>query len=57
MEALGGLYLIIVMFLLFLAILWVLMPFAIFGTKDKLDILIEQSKETNELLKKVIQNL
>lgn len=50
MEALGGFYLIVVLFLFVLAILWFLLPFAIFGTKDKLSELIAENKKTNELL-------
>jgi hypothetical protein len=33
-----------------LAILWFLLPFAIFGTKDKLSELIAETKKTNEQL-------
>lgn len=50
MEALGGFYLIVVLFLFVLAILWFLLPFAIFGTKDKLSELITENKKTNEQL-------
>jgi hypothetical protein len=50
MEALGGLYLIVALFLFVLAILWFLLPFAIFGTKDKLSELIAETKKTNEQL-------
>ena len=50
MEALGGFYLIVVLFLFALAILWFLLPFAIFGTKDKLNELIAENKKTNEQL-------
>lgn len=50
MEALGGFYLIVVIFLFVLAILWFLLPFAIFGTKDKLSELIAENKKTNEQL-------
>ncbi len=50
MEALGGFYLIVAIFLFVLAILWFLLPFAIFGTKDKLSELIAENKKTNEQL-------
>ena len=43
------------LFFLFLAILWVLVPFAIFGAKPLLRELIKQQKETNAMLK--AQNL
>lgn len=50
MEALGGFYIFVALFLFVLAILWFLLPFAIFGTKDKLNELITESKKTNEHL-------
>jgi len=46
----GGVGLGIALFLLVLAILWFLLPFAIFGTKDKLSELIAETKKTNEQL-------
>jgi hypothetical protein len=46
----GSIGLGIVLFLFVLAILWFLLPFAIFGTKDKLSELIAESKKTNEQL-------
>lgn len=41
---------VVVLFLFVLAILWFLLPFAIFGTKDKLSELIAETKKTNEQL-------
>jgi len=52
-ETYTGLGFITVMFLVTLAILWFLLPFAIFGTKDLLQQLIKETKETNQLLKKL----
>ena len=52
-ETLGGLYLFVVLFLLVLAVLWFFLPFAIFGTKDKLNELIREAKKTNEELEKL----
>jgi len=52
-ETYTGLGFITVMFLVALAILWFLLPFAIFGTKDLLKQLIKETKETNQLLKKL----
>jgi hypothetical protein len=47
-EFLGGSFgILIILFLFILAILWFLLPFAIFGTKDKLDLLIAESRITN----------
>ncbi len=52
-ETLGGLYAGIALFLLVLAILWFFLPFAIFGTKDKLNQLILETQETNEELRRI----
>jgi len=52
-ETLGGLYIVVVLFLSILAILWFFLPFAIFGTKDKLNELIEETKKTNNELQKL----
>jgi hypothetical protein len=43
----GFLGIVIALFLLALAILWFILPFAIFGTKDKLSELIAESRQTN----------
>ena len=52
MSALGGTYFLVVIFLLVLAILWFFLPFAIFGTKAKLDALIQEMRKMNtELVK------
>ena len=40
-------------FLLLLVILWISLPFAVFGTKEKLDELIKETKSTNEHLEKL----
>ena len=51
MEALGaGVIIAIGLLCLLIAILWILMPFAIFGTKDLLRELIREQKKTNEIL-------
>ena len=42
--------LVMTLFGILVAILWVLMPFAIFGTKDLLRTLIKEQKRTNDLL-------
>jgi hypothetical protein len=46
----GGLGLFVGFFLFMLAVLWFLLPFAIFGTKDKLSALILESQRINEQL-------
>jgi hypothetical protein len=48
--ALSGSVLLVGLFLIILCILWFLLPFAIFGTKDKLDELIYETRKTNEEL-------
>ena len=49
--SLGGL---VFLFLFVLAVLWFLLPFAIFGTKDILKDLSRESEKTNELLVELI---
>jgi hypothetical protein len=43
----GGLIYILVIFLLVLSFVWCFLPFAIFGTKPRLDKLVEESEKTN----------
>ena len=43
-QTFGGLYIFVVIFLFILAILWFLLPFAIFGTKDRLDALLKEAR-------------
>ena len=50
-----GIGLIVVIFLVVLALLWFLLPFAIFGTKDLIEQQIKETKETNKLLKQIIE--
>jgi len=50
-----GLGLLIVIFLIVLALLWFFLPFAIFGTKDLIEQQIKESKETNKLLKQLLE--
>ena len=42
-----------VVFIILLLILWFLLPFAIFGTKVKLNDLINETKKTNDQLEKL----
>ena len=46
----GILGLFVFFFLLLVAIVWFFLPFAIFGTKGRLDTLIAETRKTNELL-------
>ncbi|MDP3322664.1 MAG: hypothetical protein Q8S71_03855 [Hydrogenophaga sp.] len=52
-DASTGFMVIVIGFLVILAILWFLLPFAIFGTKDLIQQQIDLAKETNALLKKL----
>lgn len=47
MTGLSGLF---VIFLIVLAVLWFLLPFAVFGVKDLLQQMLYETKKTNELL-------
>jgi ABC-type Na+ efflux pump permease subunit len=46
-----------ILFLIGLAILWFLLPFAIFGTKDILSHILAEQKRTNELLKQLLERI
>lgn len=50
----GSLGLIGILLLIVVAILWVLMPFAIFGIKDLARAVITQQKTTNKLLEQLL---
>ena len=50
MDYSSGVGLAVVVFLAVLAVLWFLLPFAIFGIKDKLTELIAETKNTNNQL-------
>lgn len=47
MEAYGLLMIAAVLFCVLLAILWICLPFAVFGIKDRLDTLIKLQREVN----------
>jgi hypothetical protein len=50
MEILGGLYTIAVLFVIVLAICWIILPFALIGTKPLLRQLLAEMKRNNDLL-------
>ena len=50
----GGVYLVIVLAGLLIGILWILMPFAVFGIKDLARELIKEQRKTNQLLEKLV---
>lgn len=52
-QALAGLGGLLVIFLMVLAVLWFFLPFAVFGIKDLLQQLINETKKNNELLSKL----
>lgn len=56
-ETLGGIYAFVVLFVVVLAILWFFLPFAIFGTKSRLDVLILEVKKANTELEKLRSQL
>lgn len=45
-----GIFVLVFLFVIFMT--WCLLPFAVFGIKDKLDELIEEQKKTNNMLEK-----
>jgi hypothetical protein len=71
MEALGAfaiiVYILLFLFLIFLSVLWILLPFAVFGIKERLNktnqllehisnntaFTLHEAKKTNEILKAV----
>ncbi len=57
MEAITSLSALWILFLLVLGILWFLLPFAIFGTKDRLRDLIEENRRSNQELAAIRKQL
>lgn len=54
-EGLGvGASVVVVLFLIVLAVLWGLLPFAVFGIKDVVRDATREQKRTNELLQQVL---
>ncbi len=43
-----------ILLLFILTIVWIFLPFAIFGTKKRLDQIIEETSKTNRLLEEVL---
>jgi uncharacterized protein YoxC len=50
-SLIGGGSIFLALFLLVLAVAWIVLPIALIGTKPLLRELIKQQKETNQLLK------
>jgi hypothetical protein len=53
MNSYGTAGLILVLIGVVIAILWVLLPFAVFGIKDMARTLIEEQRTTNKLLERI----
>jgi predicted PurR-regulated permease PerM len=53
----GWLGILILVFFVVLSILWIILPFAVFGANDKLDKLLFEAKSTNSLIQKLINEL
>lgn len=49
-DEFGTLMLLVVVFGLILAVLWIALPFAVFGAKGLLKTMIHEQRRTNELL-------
>jgi Tfp pilus assembly protein PilX len=52
-EGLAGLTVLLVLLGVLVAILWILLPFAVFGMKPLLRTVVEQQRRTNELLARI----
>ncbi len=50
MEAFGGMSVVLVLFLVVLAVLWICLPFALFGVKGRLDKIIKLREQRNRSL-------
>lgn len=54
MEVLGGFYLAMVALAVIVLVLWICLPFAVFGVKPLLQRQVDLLEEQNELLKQLI---
>ncbi len=54
-ETFGSLYVLVVIFSLIFAVLWLILPFAIFGIKPLLNKLLVELKETNQYLSELVE--
>lgn len=54
--AVGGIGMMIIMiFVVVLAILWFILPFAVFGLKSRMDRILTEIRQTNDLLNENVQ--
>jgi len=56
-DTLSILYVVGAIFVFILVVLWFLLPFAVFGTKTKLDEIASEQKKTNKLLAAIHKQL
>ena len=49
-----SLYALLVLFCIVLAICWIILPFAVIGTKPLLAKLLEEQRQTNQLLREMV---
>ncbi len=54
-QTFGILYVLVIIFLVVLAILWFILPFAIFGIKPLLNKLLAELEETNQYLSELVE--
>lgn len=54
MAALSGFSLVLALLALVIAVLWIFLPFSVFGIKDLAKSLISEQKRTNELLSELV---
>lgn len=50
MAGLAGAWVVLVVLGIVLAVCWIILPFAIIGTKHRLNLIIEEQRRTNALL-------
>jgi hypothetical protein len=53
----SGLGIVVLIFLMLLFLLWILLPFAVFGLKSKLKDIIWENRETNKILSDIRDEL
>ena len=56
-QFMGSGSILLFIFLFVLAMLWFLLPFAVFGVKNRLDMLIKEQNKTNDYLMEIIISL
>lgn len=49
----AGIYMVLIVLAIIVAILWILLPFAVFGLKDLMRKVLSEQRRTNELLERI----